>query len=99
MTSEYLSRIRGIYEAALEKNAAERAAFLEQESHGDETMRRDIELLLAARERVPDWLNGPLLAAASSFGVPADLLPRMEGRELSGYKLIREIGRGGMGSV
>ena len=99
MTPEYLSRIRAIYEAALAKDAAERAAFLEQECQGDESIRREVELLLDAQQRVPDWLNGPLLALAPTFASPADSIPRMEGRQLSGYKLVREIGRGGMGSV
>ena len=97
MTPEYLARIRTIYEAALAKDAAERAAFLEQECQGDEAIRREVDLLLGARQRVPDWLNEPLLApmVPSSAGS----LPRMEGRRLSGYTLVREIGRGGMGSV
>ena len=36
MTPEYLARIRAIYEAALAKDAMERAAFLDQECQGDE---------------------------------------------------------------
>jgi len=99
MTPEYLSRIRAIYEAALAKNAGERTAFLEQECQGDEAIRREVDLLLGARERVPDWLNEPLLATAPILEFPLDSLPRMEGRQLSGYTLVREIGRGGMGSV
>ena len=99
MTPEYLSRIRAIYEAAIVKDAGDRTMILEQECQGDEAVRRDVELLLAARERVPAWLNEPLLAPAPTFASQADSLPRMDGRELSGYKLIREIGRGGMGSV
>jgi serine/threonine protein kinase len=99
MTPEYLARIRAIYEAAVAvtcagKDAAERAAFLEAQCQGDEALRREVEALLAARERVPDWLNGPLLGVA-----PSHALPRMEGRQLGGYTLVREIGRGGMGSV
>jgi eukaryotic-like serine/threonine-protein kinase len=97
MTPEYLARIRAIYEAALAKGAPERAAFLEQECQGDEAIRREVDLLLGARQRVPDWLNEPLLARIVKS--PADALPRMEGRQLSGYTLVREIGRGGMGSV
>jgi serine/threonine protein kinase len=99
MTPEYLSRIRAIYEAALAKDAAERAAFLEQECQGDEAIRREVELLLGARERVPNWLNEPLVALAPTLESPAHSLPRMEGRQLGGYKLVREIGRGGMGCV
>ncbi len=104
MTPEYLSRIRAIYEAALAKDVVARAAFLAQECRGDEAIRREVDLLLAARQRTPDWLNEPLLAPApgrlaAMLKSPADLLPRMEGRELSGYKLVREIGRGGMGAV
>ena len=104
MTPEYLSRIRAIYEAALAQDVAERAAFLEQECQGDEAIRREVDLLLAARQRTPDWLNEPLLAPApghqsAMLRSPSDLLPPMEGRELSGYKLVREIGRGGMGAV
>jgi len=99
MTPEYLSRIRAIYEAALAKDAAERAAFLDRECQGDDAIRQQVDLLLGARQRVPDWLNEPLLAPAPIVELPANSLPRMEGRQLSGYKLIREIGRGGMGSV
>jgi len=99
MTPEYLARIRAIYEAALAKDAAERAAFLDQECQGDEAIRQQVDLLLAARQRMPDWLNEPLLAPAQIVDSPADSPPRMEGRQLSSYKLVREIGRGGMGSV
>ena len=94
MTPEYLSRIRALYEAALAKADTERSAFLEEQCKGDEGLRREVEALLVARQRMPDWLNGPLLGAA-----PPDPLPRMEGRQLSGYTLVREIGHGGMGSV
>jgi eukaryotic-like serine/threonine-protein kinase len=99
MTPEYLARIRAIYEAALGHDAGERAAFLDRECQGDEAIRQQVDLLLAARQRVPEWLNEPLLAPAPIVEPPAGSLPRMEGRELSGYTLVREIGRGGMGCV
>lgn len=94
MTPEYMGRIRIVYEEALSKSGAERGAFLDEACQGDSALRQQVELLFEARERVPDWLNGPVLAA-----IPPGYIQWMIGRELSGYKLIREIGRGGMGSV
>ena len=56
-----------------------------------------MDLLLTARQRVPGWLSEPLLALAPIVEPPAHSLPRMEGHQLGGYTLVREIGRGGMG--
>ena len=99
MTTERLSRIRAIYEAALEQAAAERSVFLDRESQGDEEIRREVELLLHARELVPDWLGEPLLAPAKPILGSPDPVLGMEGRQIGGYQLVREIGRGGVGSV
>ena len=55
----------------------------------------NVERLLRAHGNNPDWLNGPALGTevASFEGA------KLEGRTLSGYTLIREVGRGGMGCV
>ena len=99
MTPEYLARIRTVYEAALLHEGEERAVFLDRECQGDEALRREVDLLLAARQRVPGWLSEPLLAPAPMVEPPFRSLPRMEGHQLGGYTLDREIGRGGMGCV
>ena len=99
MTPEYLSRIRAIYEEALELDAADREAFLAEKCGGDAAVLRDSKLLLAAQKNVPLWLNSPLLGSPPGFDRDVEALPKMEGRMLSGYKLLRLIGRGGMGSV
>jgi serine/threonine protein kinase len=100
MTPEKLSQIRKLYEAALSQQPSERDAYLDLECQGDGEIRAEVERLLAAREQVPDWLGQPMLGEAyPAFETPPVAGPRMEGRRLSGYTLIREIGRGGMGSV
>jgi len=49
-------------------------------------------LLVHAHANIPTWLHRPAVA-------PALVLPQLEGRRLNGYTLLREIGRGGMGTV
>ena len=100
MTPERLRRIRAVYEAALELGPALREAFLERECQTDGDLRSEVERLLGARERLPEWLAGPLLGPAGPvLDAMTKATPGMEGRQLRGYELIREIGRGGMGTV
>jgi serine/threonine protein kinase len=100
MTPERLGRIRTIYETAWEMEAADRETLLQRECQDDADLRKEVEHLLGAREHLPEWLAGPLLAPAGPvFDAMAKAAPGMEGRQLRGYKLIREIGRGGMGTV
>lgn len=100
MTPEHLRRIRAVYEAALEMDPAAREAFLERQCQADGDLRKEVERLLGAREHLPEWLAGPLLGPAGPvLEAMTNAAPGMEGRQLRGYELIREIGRGGMGTV
>jgi eukaryotic-like serine/threonine-protein kinase len=97
MTPEELSRIREIYEQALPMSGAAREAHLDRACQGQRIIREGVERLLQARENVPTWLDRPAVDAVRPLVAPE--LPQVEGRHLSGYTLIREIGRGGMGAV
>ena len=98
MTPERFQRVRAIYEAALEVGPLERGAFVAREAPDDDEIRTEVEHLLQSRELVTDWLNEPLLGSESS-GDPAGLPQWSEGRHIGGYRLLKEIGVGGMGSV
>ena len=97
MTPEELSRIRGIYEQALSLSGPVREDYLRSECRDQDSIRIEVERLLKAHDDIPNWLDWPVLGAARNFP-PLDRAP-LEGRHLSGYRLIREVGRGGMGSV
>ena len=62
MTPERHHQIRACYEAALGLEPAAREVFLDRECHGDENIRQEVERLLSARERLPEFLAGPLSA-------------------------------------
>lgn len=96
MTPEELRQIRDLYEKALRLDGSALDQFLEAECQGQmsgqASVREEVERLLEAQRRIPTWLNRPALGAFAA-------VPRMEGRQIGGYTLVREIGRGGMGCV
>src|SRR5690242_7228849 len=81
---------------ALELPSAEqRKAYLDKACGGDQALRREVETLLSAHDRAGDFLN-PATAAAT-----IDLCRVTEGPGtiIGPYKLLEQIGEGGMGVV
>jgi WD40 repeat protein/serine/threonine protein kinase len=84
---------RSIFESAIDIAApAERAAYLERVCGNDPTLRREVEALLAAHER--------LAGLASTLGGPAETAAGERPTAAIGpYRLLRKLGQGGMGTV
>src|SRR5688572_11547466 len=96
MKPERWQQIERIFHAALERGSGERAAFLARECAGDESLRREVESLLATHDR-----DGRSLDAAD---IAADLfeeghVDRTVGQTIGPYKILKPLGRGGMGAV
>lgn len=89
MSPEEWGRIRELYEAGKDLDAVARHALLTGESAA---VREEVERLLGAHDRTLHWLDRPLAGAAARFA-------GMEARQVGGYTIVREIGRGGMGAV
>jgi eukaryotic-like serine/threonine-protein kinase len=93
-------KIEELYHTALDQETSRRAAFVEQECGGDESLRREVESLLAQDRDTGVFLEAPALdlaardlATSHEPGSPSH--PAAIGR----YRIIRLVGEGGMGSV
>jgi non-specific serine/threonine protein kinase/serine/threonine-protein kinase len=83
---------RELFEQAIALPAADREPFLERHC-ADDRLRAQVRALLAAHERADD---GFLARSASELAAAAIGRP---GRRIGAYRIVREIGRGGMGAV
>src|SRR5512143_13170 len=81
------------HEARAKGTAEERAAWLDAACQGDADLRRQVEVLLSAHERVGDFLQEPVVPPAET---PIGVGP---GAVIGRYKLVEEIGEGGFGRV
>ncbi len=97
-------RISDLFEAALDLPPGERTRWLEEQDLSDPTMLPEVEGLLQAHERVDGILDRSVPVATPTPDGPPDL----DGKQLASllddalggrYRIIRELGRGGMAVV
>ncbi len=96
MKDQRWRQVEALFEAALELEPAERAAFLEQTCGADAELRREIDSLLAADAGATGYLErdsgpGPLHQP--------DLTDRLQAALGGQYVIDRELGGGGMSRV
>jgi eukaryotic-like serine/threonine-protein kinase len=98
MKAERWRQVEELLEAALEREPAERGPLLERACAGDADLRREVESLLAHSASAEDFIEAPAFVFAADL--IADLPEeKLENRQFGPYKILRELGRGGMGSV
>jgi serine/threonine protein kinase/tetratricopeptide (TPR) repeat protein len=87
-----------IFAEALEQlSKPERTAFLDQACAGDPQLRQQVEALLLAHEKVSGMLEAPSIKL--EFGGEHRPLSEQIGSTVGPYKLLEQIGAGGMGVV
>jgi predicted phage terminase large subunit-like protein len=86
--------------AVLVVTIAPRAAFLERECGTDVGLRQQIEELLAAQEKLGSFLAEPVVATRTTDPYCTEPPLEQPATMVAGrYKLLEEIGEGGMGTV
>ncbi|MET0650672.1 MAG: serine/threonine-protein kinase, partial [Pyrinomonadaceae bacterium] len=97
-TDEWL-KVEELFNAALEVAPGERGKFLDEASAGAPDLRREVESLLTCESRAGGFLDAPALALSADFFDEEQAGDERAGQTVGRYRIIREVGRGGMGAV
>ena len=86
-----------LFGEALERTDPQvRAAFLDQACRGDPAIRERIERLLAQHQHAGAFLESPAAPPGETLDEPITERP---GTDIGPYKLLEQVGEGGMGTV
>ena len=88
-------QIEALFEEALERDAASRARFLDRCCGDDAELRAEVEAMVAAHERAEGVLESDPARAAAEVMTSGS----HSGEQIGRYRIIDELGRGGMGIV
>src|SRR6266508_6041528 len=87
-----------LFHSALERAPEERAALLDESCGGDQSLRKEVEALLAAHEEAGSFIESPALEVeARSLADEQD--ESAVGQTIGHYQVISVLGVGGMGEV
>lgn len=92
------TEIERLYHQAALLNAEGRREFLAQACAGDEELKREVESLLA-HDTVEDFLERPAMEFAAPDLAEAEVFSLQPGDQIGAYKILCQVGRGGMGMV
>ena len=96
MNDEKWLQLNDIFHNALEIAEKERSKYIKNECGNDAELIKEVENLISSAESNTDFLN------ENAVGKVKDYVPFVEDlnrKSIGHYKLIKEVGRGGMGAV
>jgi TolB-like protein/Tfp pilus assembly protein PilF/tRNA A-37 threonylcarbamoyl transferase component Bud32 len=102
MTGDQWQAVKRIAAAALELPEGERTAFVVSQCGHDAPLCRDVQSLLVSTAKATDLFETPMLSAAGVQAILTEAegaVGSFVGRHVGAYRLVSEIGRGGMGAA
>ncbi len=99
MDADRWNTIERVFDAALDRPPEERASFLDSACGDDGALRNEVEALLAADANPPPFLEEDAAAAAAPLLAEDDTVAPSSNTPVGPYRLIEQIGEGGMSVV
>ncbi len=94
------SRIKELFEQAVDLDPAERGAWVEQACNGDRKIRAELLSLLEYDETGDPFLETPIQTCEAGEGNPANGFSRLRaGSRIKSWTIVEKVGSGGMGEV
>ena len=98
MKPERWQQLDQLFHSALRREPAERPAFLDEACVDDESLRKQVESLLAAHEEAGSFIEKPALEVEAR-SLADDQGESAVGQTIGHYKILSSLGVGGMGEV
>src|SRR5882724_6207788 len=98
MTPERWRQVKNLFHSALERESNHRALFLDEACAGDVLLRREVESLIASHERTGSFIDSPAYEVGAEL-LTEDQAGRLVGQRIAHYKILAQLGSGGMGEV
>ena len=99
MRTDEWPQIEALLNAALELAPSERRKFLDEVGTRAPELRREVESMLVCEEQTSGFLLAPAIAFSADFFAATDGGDARAGQTVGRYRILREVGRGGMGAV
>ncbi|HQR35263.1 MAG TPA: serine/threonine-protein kinase, partial [Blastocatellia bacterium] len=99
MTPERYQQVKQVYLEAIDRNPGDRSAWLAQRCGADEALRLEVEALLNESAETAPFLETPPPLPDFPVLPKRKAADELIGQRIGTYKILREIGQGGMGAV
>jgi serine/threonine protein kinase/tetratricopeptide (TPR) repeat protein len=96
---ERWQQVERLYHSVVAKDLSERSNFLVEACAGDEELRREVESLLAYEDRAVTFIESPALDIAARMMADEDSRTVRVGETFNQYRIVSQLGAGGMGEV